>query len=83
MEDYNLVSFLPLNVKNRRNLLRIQREADKANGYVFGVGEERNVQALLSSAAGVEYDDETFRLFGDRNDKLEKETNLSEHLLWI
>ena len=34
---------------------------DKANGYVFGSKEERNIQRLLSCAVGAEYDDEKYR----------------------
>lgn len=58
MEDYSLVTFIPLNVQDQQCLLRLKNAIDKANGYIFGSREERNVQALLSSAVGAEYEQE-------------------------
>ncbi|KAL0278686.1 UNVERIFIED_CONTAM: hypothetical protein PYX00_000436 [Menopon gallinae] len=83
VEDFGLVSFLPLNVNDRTSLLKIRAAADKANGYVFGAGEERNVQALLACATGAEYEDETLRTFGEKeSDDNKTETTLSDDLLW-
>lgn len=83
VEDFSLVSFIPLNITNRKSLLKVRAAADKANGYVFGAGEERNVQAMLACAVGVEYEDETLKYFGENKDDAEKrKTNLSEDLLW-
>lgn len=57
VEDYSLVHFLPLNIKDRKLLLSVQNSIDKANGYLFTTGEERNVQKLLSSVmSNSEYD---------------------------
>lgn len=39
-------------------MLRVIKSVDKANGYVFGDTEERNIQALLSCAVGAEFEDE-------------------------
>jgi len=58
VEDYSLVTFVPLNVKDQQCMLRLKNAVDKANGYIFGSGEERNIQALLSSAVGAEYEHE-------------------------
>ncbi|KDR16578.1 GPN-loop GTPase 2 [Zootermopsis nevadensis] len=58
VEDYSLVTFIPLNVQDQQCLLRLKNAIDKANGYIFGSREERNVQALLSSAVGAEYEQE-------------------------
>lgn len=54
VEDYSLVSFLPLSVHDRQLLLRVRGTADRACGYVYGAGEERCVQALLACAVGAE-----------------------------
>lgn len=62
--------------------MKVQREADKANGYIFGAGEEKNVQCLLACATGVEYENDMLHLFGERPEASEKKTNLSEDLLW-
>jgi hypothetical protein len=58
VEDYSLVTFIPLNVKDQQCLLRLKNAIDKANGYIFGSREERSVQALLSCAVGAEYEHE-------------------------
>lgn len=65
----------------RSSLLKVQKQADKANGYIFGSSEERNIQAMLACAVGVEYEDESMRLFCEKSNS-EKATNLSESLLW-
>ena len=36
-------------------MMRMLKQADKANGYVFGDTEERNIQTLLSCAVGAEF----------------------------
>lgn len=56
VEDYSLVTFSPLNINDQQCLLRLKNAIDKANGYIFGSGEERSIQALLSSAVGAEYE---------------------------
>jgi len=50
--DYSLVNFLPVTVKSREMLLAVSQQVDKANGYVFGSGEERNMRNLAGSALG-------------------------------
>nr|CAD7610119.1 unnamed protein product [Timema genevievae] len=56
VEDYGLVSFIPLNIKDKNNLVKVKNAVDKANGYIYGSGEERSVQALLACAVGAEYE---------------------------
>ena len=50
------VSFFPLNINDKESALNILRQADKASGYVFGDLEERNLQKLMSSALGAEFE---------------------------
>ncbi|XP_041273595.1 GPN-loop GTPase 2 isoform X2 [Onychostruthus taczanowskii] len=45
IEDYSLVSFVPLNVQ----------AVDKANGYSFGDREQRSLEALMSAAVGADF----------------------------
>lgn len=54
IEDYGLVSFQLLDVNKDESLLRLKNFIDKANGYVYGAGEERNVNSLLACAVGAE-----------------------------
>jgi len=56
IEDYSLVSFFPLNINDKESALNILRQADKASGYVFGDLEERNLQRLMSSAVGGDFE---------------------------
>ena len=42
-------------------MLRVTRAVDKANGYVFGDLEERNIQTLLSYAMGAEFEHEAMQ----------------------
>ncbi|OQR67254.1 GPN-loop GTPase 2-like [Tropilaelaps mercedesae] len=44
IEDYALVNFHPLNVKDKKSLRRILAETDKANGWMFGQATERIAQ---------------------------------------
>ena len=39
-------------------MMRVMKQVDKANGYVFGDVEERNIQSLLSCAVGAEFEAE-------------------------
>jgi len=52
VSDYSLVNFLPVTVKSKERMLIASQTIDKANGYVFGSGEERNMRAMMGSALG-------------------------------
>ncbi|CAH0546596.1 unnamed protein product [Brassicogethes aeneus] len=60
VEDYGLVSFVPLNVNSDKSLLQLKAAIDKANGYIYGSGEERSIQALLSCAVGARTETERY-----------------------
>lgn len=50
--DYSLVNFIPVTVKSKERMLAVSQQVDKANGYVFGSGEERNLRNMMGSALG-------------------------------
>ncbi|XP_060558648.1 GPN-loop GTPase 2-like [Ruditapes philippinarum] len=56
VQDYSLVTFVPLVVEDKESMLRVMQVIDKANGYVFGDLEERNIQEMLSYAAGANFE---------------------------
>ena len=57
ISDYSLVNFVPITVKNKERLLAASQVIDKANGYVFGSGEERSMRNLAGSAfAGADFE---------------------------
>ena len=37
-------------------MLRVMKQVDKANGYVFGDTDERSIQQLMSCAMGAEFE---------------------------
>ena len=47
-------------------MLRVMQVIDKANGYVFGDLEERNMQSLLSCAVGAEFEYEKIKLVQEK-----------------
>ena len=42
--------------QDKECMLRVTRAVDKANGYMFGDMEERNLQSLMSCAVGAEFE---------------------------
>lgn len=62
LENWNHVSFLPLNIQNKSSIVNILRQVDKANGYAF-IGDLQNVvynNALEEKLAEFEQDDDLF-----------------------
>ncbi|XP_033375498.1 GPN-loop GTPase 2 isoform X3 [Parus major] len=55
IEDYSLVSFVPLNVQDKQSMRQVMQAVDKANGYSFGDQEHRSLQALMSAAVGADF----------------------------
>lgn len=55
IQDYSLVSFVPLNVQDKESMAQVLRTVDKANGYCFGDLEERNLTAMMSAAVGADF----------------------------
>ncbi|NXC01805.1 GPN2 GTPase, partial [Orthonyx spaldingii] len=55
IEDYSLVSFVPLNVQDKQSMRRVLQAVDKANGYCFGEQEQRSLHALMSAAVGADF----------------------------
>ncbi|KAM4873126.1 GPN-loop GTPase 2 [Thomomys bottae] len=55
IEDYSLVSFIPLNIQDKDSIQRVLQAVDKANGYCFGVQEHRSLEAMMSAAMGADF----------------------------
>ncbi|XP_059161678.1 GPN-loop GTPase 2-like isoform X2 [Physella acuta] len=56
VEDYSLVTFVPLSVEDKESILRVLKVVDKSNGYVFGSLEDRSLESLMSCAVGAEFE---------------------------
>ncbi|XP_038613935.1 GPN-loop GTPase 2 [Tachyglossus aculeatus] len=55
IEDYSLVSFIPLNIQDKESIRRVLQAVDKANGYGFGAQEQRSLEAMMSTAMGADF----------------------------
>ncbi|BFY97412.1 hypothetical protein BsWGS_00452 [Bradybaena similaris] len=66
VEDYSLVSFLPLSVEDKESMLRVLKAVDKCNGYVFGSLEDRSLESLMSCAVGAEFEYDKIRDIKER-----------------
>ncbi|NXP55548.1 GPN2 GTPase, partial [Heliornis fulica] len=55
VEDYSLVSFVPLNIQDKESVRQVLQAVDKANGYSFGDQEQRSLEALMSAAVGADF----------------------------
>ncbi|KAF1480008.1 GPN-loop GTPase 2, partial [Megadyptes antipodes antipodes] len=55
IEDYSLVSFVPLNVQDKESMRQVMQAVDKANGYSFGDQEHRSLEALMSAVVGADF----------------------------
>lgn len=56
VQEYSLVSFLPVQVEDKESMVTVLNHVDRANGYnLGGLPEERNIQRLLSVAAGADF----------------------------
>jgi len=72
VEDYSIVSFLPLDINDKKSLLQVRNAVDRAGGWVYGQGEEKSVQEMLACAVGAQT--ETDRI-GDLRDALAEESD--------
>lgn len=55
IEDYSLVSFVPLNVQDKQSMRQVMQAVDKANGYSFGEQEHHSLEVLMSAAVGADF----------------------------
>lgn len=46
IEDYSLVSFMPLNVQEKESMWSVLKACDKCNGYIFSQSEEQHMMNL-------------------------------------
>ena len=56
IQDYSLVSFIPLNVQDRSSIEKVNNMIDKANGFIFGhlKNDELSIRTnLMSNAYGI------------------------------
>ncbi|KAK7068543.1 GPN-loop GTPase 2 [Halocaridina rubra] len=81
VSDYSLVSFIPISIESHSTLLNVMKAVDRANGYVYGSGEQSNIQKLLSCAVGAEWEHERIGAARDEFMGDEEELSSEEELL--
>lgn len=54
--DYSYVSFVALHIEDKESMWRVVKSVDRANGYYFHSDEESNLQMLMSTAIGAEFE---------------------------
>lgn len=59
--DMNLYYLFSFSFQKNESILRVLQTVDKANGYMFGDTEERNLQSMLSCAIGAEFEYEKIK----------------------
>jgi len=64
IEGHNIVSFIPLNVKDKRTMELARKNIDRANGYVFSSEENQNVE-ILNSVMQLDINDLTLDVLED------------------
>lgn len=64
IEGQNIVSFVPLNVKDKRTLELVRKNIDRANGYIFSSEENKSAE-MLNSVMKLDIDDLTFDVLED------------------
>ncbi|XP_048469084.1 GPN-loop GTPase 2 [Rhincodon typus] len=82
IEDYSLVSFIPLNVQDKDTMKHVMKAVDKANGYCFGDSEQRTLEAMMSAAVGADFQ---FTISMDAQEKYVKsiEENVEEEVMQL
>lgn len=58
IEGQNILSFIPLNVKDKRTMELARKNIDRANGYIYNSMENQN--AMLNTFMPLDMDDLTF-----------------------
>ena len=56
VQNYSLVSFVPLSVDNKQRMMSVKNAVDKANGFTFGPEEERGMKQLLAYSGGSNFE---------------------------
>ncbi|KAM9321506.1 GPN-loop GTPase 2 [Gastrophryne carolinensis] len=65
IEDYGLVSFMPLSIKDEESLKKVLAAVDKASGYCFGEG-NKTLGSIMSVAVGADFHFTTSLAFQDK-----------------
>lgn len=67
IENYSLVSFMPLDINNNRTIIRVLRQIDRANGFhLLDVETEEQMERIYRDFQAADFDDVRY---GEENEK--------------
>lgn len=55
VNDYSLVSFIPLNIQDKESVMEVVRAVDKAGGYILQAQERDTLASLMSTTYGADF----------------------------
>ncbi|XP_053310464.1 GPN-loop GTPase 2 [Spea bombifrons] len=73
IEDYGLVTFIPLSIKDEQSLRKVLAAVDKASGFCFGE-DQRSLGNLMSVAVGADFHFTSTLAFQEKYVEQEKRT---------
>jgi len=82
IEDYSLVSFVPLHIEDKESMLRVMKAVDQANGYTYGSSEtDRSLSALLRTSVAAEFETDKIGLIQEKFIDSETKTTTDADLM--
>jgi hypothetical protein len=60
VQDYALVTFLTLNIQDKKSVHNVLKYIDKSNGYVFGACEKDNASIIDIASGDIEWDHDRY-----------------------
>ncbi|CAH2322769.1 GPN-loop GTPase 2 [Pelobates cultripes] len=79
IEDYGLVTFTPLSIKDEQSLQKVLSTVDKASGFCYG-DQQRSMGNLMSVAVGADFHFTSTLAFQEKYVEQEKRTVEEETL---
>jgi hypothetical protein len=73
IQDFSLVSFLPLNIQKKSSIIRCIQQIDKANGYLFGHLDQQDMMTSVSCETNM--DNEMNQVYDIENENDEYDQN--------
>ncbi|CAF0785346.1 unnamed protein product [Brachionus calyciflorus] len=58
VQDFSLLSFLPLNIQKRSSIVKCIQIIDKANGYLYGHLDDQEIMESVGGTIDMEYNDD-------------------------
>lgn len=67
VQDYSLISFLPLNIQKKSSVIKCVQMIDKANGYLYGHLDDEQIMGSVAGMIDVDMQDEDYLQENENN----------------